>query len=437
MLANIRKNMKLFSIPLWIVTASFILTIFLVWGKGSVSGPGVNDVATVNGKPISATDFYKTVDRLTSSGMNKKQAESEALRRLLLRTLLLDAAEKEGLKVSDWAVAQRIASFTVFQENGTFSEKLYKKWLKQNHLTPELFENEIRKDLLIEKLQTVVERTPYVTEKELKLFYKTAFGKRKYEYKIFKIDEKKIKVNEKEIEEFYNKNKDMFKETNTVVKGVEIPKSEKNAKELVKEAYRLAKEGKLSSFKKLPVKEIEDKKLLSEIENSTQNPGYIEKDKFYIVYSKESTSRTVPLKEVKENIIEMLKGEKAKEIALKKAENAAKAGKLDNPVKTDYLSGNELIQQTGLMDLNGEITTKIVKAKTGTLMGPFKTLTGYMVIKPVTDIKVDKYEKDKMETLKTFLLTEKKKAAFQAYVQFLQNKAKIQINPKFFPESKL
>ncbi len=437
MLANIRKNKKLFSIPIWIVAGSFVLTIFLVWGRGSVSGPGINDVATVNGKPIQVTDFYRTVDSLTSSGLSKKQAESEALKRLLLRTLLLDAAEKEGFKVSDWAIAQRIASFPVFQKNGTFSKKLYKSWLKQNRLNPETFEKEVKNDLLIEKLQTIVESTPYVTDKEAKLFYKTAFGKRKYEYQIFKTDTNSVKINRKEINEFYNKNKGMFMENKEEIKVVEIPKDRKDGKDLVKKAYKLAKEKKLAEFKELPVKTLKDSTLLKEIEKNNEEAGYMEEGNTYIVYSRKKRSKTIPLKKVEKEIVEILKEEKGNEITLKKAEEAIKSGKLTKPKITKETSGSTLVKEIGLMDLNGAITTQIVKAPTNKIIGPFKATNGYVLIKPLNEIKVEKYEEDKIKTVKEFLAAEKKKASFQSYVQFLQNKAKIQVNQKFFQENKL
>ncbi|WP_457568456.1 SurA N-terminal domain-containing protein [Desulfurobacterium sp.] len=432
MLANIRKNMKLFSIPLWIVTASFVLTIFLVWGKGSVSGPGTNEVATVNGKAIPADEFYRTVDRLTSSGMKEKQAKSEALRQLLLRTLLLDAAEKEGLKVSDEAVARKIESFPAFQKDGRFSADLYQKWLQQNHLPAEVFENQIRKDLLIEKLQTIVENVPSVTQEELNLYYRAVFGRRNYRYRIFKINTANVKVSSKEIMEYYKKHPELFTENRTVVTIVRIPKNQKEAKDLVKEAYKLARAGKLSSFKKVKPESLLSGKLFEEISRKKDSAGYLETGSEYIIYERKKENNTIPFNSVKTKIASLLKMEKAARTAFKNARKEVEAGKITEGKETGQVDGKELARKLKLIDLNGEITAILVKGKTNKVYGPFKTINGYVIVEPLTETSVKQVDRDKMKTLKEFLLDEKKKAAFQAYVQFLQNKAKIQVNPKFF-----
>src|SRR3989304_554004 len=74
MLRSIRHNIKYLSITLWLVIASFIATIFLVWGMQS-AGPGsgrdVAVAATVNGERISRLEFQRAYER-----------EREALRQL-------------------------------------------------------------------------------------------------------------------------------------------------------------------------------------------------------------------------------------------------------------------------------------------------------------------------------------------------------------------
>ena len=105
MLSKIRKNMRAFSIPLWIVAASFVGTIFLVWGRGSVSGPSGNEVATVNGRSIDLIEFNREYNQLVNQlqqqfGENYRKifpdrdVKIAALQRLITRKLLLDEAKK-------------------------------------------------------------------------------------------------------------------------------------------------------------------------------------------------------------------------------------------------------------------------------------------------------------------------------------------------------
>jgi peptidyl-prolyl cis-trans isomerase D len=137
MLSKIRKNLRAFSLPLWIVAASFVGTIFLVWGRGSVLGPSGTEVATVNGEGISLVEFNREYSNITNElrakfGENYRkfikddEIKQAALRRLVVRKLLLQTAKEEGIQVSDWAVARAIEEIPAFQDNGTFSIKLYK-----------------------------------------------------------------------------------------------------------------------------------------------------------------------------------------------------------------------------------------------------------------------------------------------------------------------
>jgi peptidyl-prolyl cis-trans isomerase D len=183
MLSKIRKNLKAYSVPLWIVAASFVGTIFLVWGKGAISGSYRNSVATVNGEGIDLVEFNREYNSLVRElkqqfGENfrklfpEKRIKLTALQRLITRKLLLQAAKEEGIKVSDWAVAKEIMESPLFKKDGKFSVELYEEFLKANRLTKHTFEEMVREDLTIQKLLEVINRSPSVTEYEVKELYK-------------------------------------------------------------------------------------------------------------------------------------------------------------------------------------------------------------------------------------------------------------------------
>ena len=59
MIRAMRENLKVLSVSLWVVIAAFILTTFLVWGKGSITGGGGTTAITVNGEEIPLAHYQR------------------------------------------------------------------------------------------------------------------------------------------------------------------------------------------------------------------------------------------------------------------------------------------------------------------------------------------------------------------------------------------
>lgn len=443
MLSKIRNNMKAFSLPLWIVAASFVGTIFLVWGRGSVSGPSSGQVATINGHPIEATEFFRQVNRLSKEyekrfGENYRKVIGEsqikriALNQLIVRKLLIDEAEREGIKVSDWAVANRIRSFPFLQDNGNFSESLYRQFLKVNRLTPKAFEDMVREDLKVEKLKSVIDYEPTVLKEEVRALYRLNFGKRPFEYKLFLFSQFSPKVSEKEIEEFYRENRFMFRsKTLSTFEAIKIPKG-KGAEEIVKRAFNMAKSGKLSSIDGY-LTFTPDEKLRKRFEGilkkSKKDYGFVEIDGNYYVFLRKTKEEVKPLSKVKSLIEMKIKQRKAKLLAEKAAKEFMKSGKWKPDGKLKPLNKEELF--TKLKIVNSQDLGRLFEAKTGDVVGPVEVFNGYALIKPVGALKVKSMEKEKVDDLRGFLLQTKREAAFESYVDFLRNRATIKVNSRY------
>src|SRR3990172_8211079 len=121
MLRSMRHNIKYLSITLWLVIASFIATIFLVWGMQS-AGPGsgrdVAVAATVNGERISRLEFQRAYER--------------ALDGLTPPRLLLQEAERHGLSVSREELAAVVMENPLFAEEGKFRPERYRRLLEES-----------------------------------------------------------------------------------------------------------------------------------------------------------------------------------------------------------------------------------------------------------------------------------------------------------------
>ena len=428
MLSKIRKNLRAFSLPLWIVAASFVGTIFLVWGRGSVLGPSSSEVATVNGEGISLSEFNREYSNVLSElrakfGENYRKVVSDeeikriVLNRLITRKLILQVAEDEGIRVSDWAVAKAIEDIPAFQKDGKFSMELYKAFLKSRHMTPKAFEDVVREDLLVNKVLSVVNNSPSVTKFELKRLYTRFFGKRKFKYKLFRLSDFKVSVSEKEAREFYEKNRERFSTEGELGEFVlEFPKNKKGEDEAQK-AFEIAKAGKFSEFLSFNPKPLSDEELKKELKSKNfvfKSSG----DKLILAF-KYKRKKYKPFEEVKEEIVEMLEKEKA----LKEAERAARSYKGELQSETNFLDRAEFVKEFKPLESPEELFNSPVGVKK-----VLRLEEGFGVFSPVTEPKVEKFDKEKMERLKEFVLEQKRETNYIDFINLLRQRATIKVN---------
>jgi peptidyl-prolyl cis-trans isomerase D len=432
MLSKIRKNLRAFSLPLWIVAGTFVGTIFLVWGRGSVTGPSGTEIATVNGEGITIVEFNREYSNVVNQfrsqfGENFRKLISDedlkkiALNRLITRKLLLQVAEKEGFKVSDWAVAKFIESIPAFQVNGTFSEKLYKSFLRASRLTPKAFEDKVREDLLIEKVLTAVNYSPSVTDFEVKRLYKRFYGKRKFRYKLFPASSFNPEVSLKEAKDYYEKNRELFSEEGkTEDYLLKFPKN-KEGEVKAQKAFELVKEGKFKELMKMNPQPLKDKELKAKLKG--KNFLFRSSDRELLLAFKYKKRAYKPFDKVKDQIIKTLKEQKAFELA----EKAAKSFKGELGNETEPLDREEFSRKFKPVEqIEDLFTSKVGKRFV------LKLQDGFGVFSPSTDLKVEEFEKDKLERLKNFILAQKRESNYRNFVNLLRQKATVKINMELF-----
>jgi peptidyl-prolyl cis-trans isomerase D len=171
---------------LWAVVLAFIVTIFYSWGVRSSPTPQGSEVATVLGHRIGIAEFqrvyntlYRTYqnvlgNRADASLLEQFNFREMALEQIAKRYILLRMAEEEELQVTDAELFERIASLPAFQEQGRFDPARYHAVLRYQvpPITPQQFEAEQRRDLLLEKVYTLVQRSMQVTEVEAEEAYR-------------------------------------------------------------------------------------------------------------------------------------------------------------------------------------------------------------------------------------------------------------------------
>jgi len=189
MLDLIRKKQKsvIIKVVFWGIIATFIGTIFLVWGKGrdGSGGSGGPVAATVNGAVISDVAYqtyynnlYDQVKMAYGGGqvpealLKQFNLEEQSLNTLIERELLRQEAERRDIEVSRQEVIDSIATIPYFQENGAFSKDRYVALLQAQRISPEQFEADQRESLRIEKLTEQVQADIEITPDEIEAEYR-------------------------------------------------------------------------------------------------------------------------------------------------------------------------------------------------------------------------------------------------------------------------
>lgn len=180
MLKEMRKTASSWIIK---ILLSLIVIAFVFMGVGNYRSQEASRIGTVNGEAVTI-DEYRTVYRdivdrmrqqfgnnLNSELIEMLQVKKQALDRVIGEKLVLQEAEKLGLKVTDEELSDAIGKIDVFKENAQFSPSRYEQVLKRVSLTPESFELRQRNAMLAGKMQALITDNVNVSEKEAKEWF--------------------------------------------------------------------------------------------------------------------------------------------------------------------------------------------------------------------------------------------------------------------------
>jgi peptidyl-prolyl cis-trans isomerase D len=163
----------------WVIVVLISIP-FALWGIQSYLGVGGEPVvAKVNGVEITERDLSRRAqqarielrERLGAGYdpalFEEGQLRAEILNDMIRQTLLLDASNRIGMRVSDEEVRLQILSEPAFQRDGQFDRDAYERLLRLQGLTPAQFEGQLRQELIGNQLLRAVVVSELVTRSEL------------------------------------------------------------------------------------------------------------------------------------------------------------------------------------------------------------------------------------------------------------------------------
>ena len=208
-----------------------VVLAFIPFGYGIYQDRRDAEVAKVNGESILYDDFNRVYnnlivqmrqnfgDSLNEDMIKMLQLKQQAIDRLIEEKLLLTEAQRLNLRVSDEELAETIGGFEAFQTAGVFDSRRYEYILDRNRLTKEIFEDQQKKALLVNKLRGFISIGAKVSEAEAKQWYRWNNASVNLDYVAFSPSKYKgIVPTEEEIQAYFEEQKESYK-TETKLKA--------------------------------------------------------------------------------------------------------------------------------------------------------------------------------------------------------------------------
>jgi|AMFO01.1.fsa_nt_gi Parvulin-like peptidyl-prolyl isomerase len=225
-LKYLRDNLKHLKWVLWFIVFVFILLVFVDWGTGRRGGRTGGAAVRVGDHKITEQQFLREVrdteqrfEKIYGKNWpqlrNRINLAQQTAQEIIQRELLLEEARRAGLRVSPQELREKILSFPAFRrQDGSFvGQSLYARILRANQTTPDEFENRLRQDILLQKLQDLVGQAVFVSDAEVEAELRRTRESADFDLIDVPIDSflKGLDAGDAEVKAYYEAHKDEFK----------------------------------------------------------------------------------------------------------------------------------------------------------------------------------------------------------------------------------
>ncbi len=228
------KFMRRHAASLWIkLLFGLLAATFIYWGIGvGLQGTDrFSPAATVNGVPITEKElerahenlvrFYRDLygDQFRPELLQSVDTRGQALDQLIRTELLYQTGVRWGLTATDKEVRDAIAQMPAFRsEAGQFDKDFYLRVLRANRLTPGEFEESVRRDLIVRKVQDIALAGVYVSEQDARQQFLAVNEKVNLAFVEFDPHQfsREVAVDDAHVQDYYNRHRESFREPERV-----------------------------------------------------------------------------------------------------------------------------------------------------------------------------------------------------------------------------
>ncbi|MHA1575157.1 MAG: SurA N-terminal domain-containing protein [Alphaproteobacteria bacterium] len=212
----------------WIVKILFsiiVIVFVFFYGFSDVGNKDQEVIASVGNKKIYVAEYrtaYKNMlqlyqniykNQFNDNMIEEMGLKQKVLENLIDRELLLQETERQRIKITSEDIRKEIRSSPTFQQEGVFSQGLYKKALGYYGISASDYEKDKKKELALKTLENMIKNSVIVSDREVRDVVKMKKQKVTVEYVTFNPDEIKEKpeISQEQKKEYYEKHKENFR----------------------------------------------------------------------------------------------------------------------------------------------------------------------------------------------------------------------------------
>jgi len=242
---------------LMLVAISMVVT--LIPGWGSMPAERDQPVAEIGDDVLTQREVHLQIQAVMRNQAFPRDMAyiyvPQIVDQMITDRLLAYEAERLGFRVTEADVAQTIRSIfpQLYQDGKFIGREFYANFLAQQNLTIEQFEANVRKQMLLTRLQNLAAEGAIVTPEEVEREYRRRFQRIKLEYIVISGGKlrSEIKVTPEEIRNFFDQNRGLYQipekrsfdllliDENKVGERIQVPEDElRRAYQQRQEQYR-------------------------------------------------------------------------------------------------------------------------------------------------------------------------------------------------------
>ncbi|HKZ40319.1 MAG TPA: SurA N-terminal domain-containing protein, partial [Candidatus Hodarchaeales archaeon] len=224
MILDIMRREKKLLLSLLLVPLIFGLVAYLVPGMpGGVWGGGMGSsaLATVGAAEISPQEFTSAYQRFLKMNqfpydrqfLKTLQIDRQILNQLISKESMLADAKRLGIDATGNEIQQKILALPYFKDNGSFVFSRYEAILKQNGMTVQQFEDDVREEIIQDKLRNLITDSVTISDKEIEEEFRKRNEKAKVSYVEFEpsMYTKSISIQDADLKAYYDQNKENYR----------------------------------------------------------------------------------------------------------------------------------------------------------------------------------------------------------------------------------
>ncbi len=223
MLQSIRDRSRSWGAKIIVGAVVVTMALFGVESLVGLFGGGGDEIAKVNGEPITRQQLELEVQRAIRSGQVPPEQEralrAQMLDQLITDRLLTQYAEEGGLHLSEEQLDQIIVSLPEFQDGqGRFDSELFRNRLASAGYTPMAFREELRVDMKRQQLQQGLAFSDFTLPSEQETLAALQRQTRTFRHAALSADalEDAVEVGEADVQAYYEANAENYRRAEQV-----------------------------------------------------------------------------------------------------------------------------------------------------------------------------------------------------------------------------